>query len=187
MKKGILLLFLLVSNLIFSQSIYKGLEFEMTPKEAKKEFKKNKNNYISVDLGNNFYYRIYRQNFIFLDKKLSCVVLTPKGFSLGMDYDSARNYLIHTRSFFTDLGYEIFLDNEYWNAPLNYASSGSKWGLILFNKDKTKIIQIFPQKYNTLSTTSFLVNLRIWNYNAWMDLYNKENDLQNNKKANSGF
>lgn len=113
--------------------------------------------------------------------------MKPKGFAFGMDYDSAKNYLIHTRSFFTDLGYETFIDDEYWNAPLNYASSGSKWGLILNNKDKTKIIQLFPQKYNALNSTSFLVNLRIWHYDTWMELYNKENAIQEEKKEKSGF
>lgn len=44
MKKAIVVfLFVLTSNFIYSQSIYKGLEYGMTAKEAKKEFKKKKN------------------------------------------------------------------------------------------------------------------------------------------------
>ena len=47
----------------------------MTESEAKTEFKKNKNDYTTVDIGNGFLYRIYRQNFVFDENKLVGVLL----------------------------------------------------------------------------------------------------------------
>ncbi|MDN3665637.1 hypothetical protein ACFFU1_16790 [Algibacter miyuki] len=156
----------------------------MTKTEAKKEFVKNRDQYITVDFTNNFYYRIYKQNFIFLDDKLSCVVLSPKGYALGMGYDSAKNYLIHTRSFFEDLNYETFIDDEFWNAPINYIRSGSKWGLVLYNPEKTKIIQMFPQE---LKDHVYYVYLRVWNYDVWMNLYLDAQSVNSEKLKDSGF
>jgi hypothetical protein len=185
MKKCILIvLFLFFFFNIKSQEIYKGLMSGMSKLEAKKQFKKNRDTYITVDFTNGFNYRIYRQNFMFINDKLAALVFSPKGYVFGMDYDSTRNYLIHTRNFFEDLNYVTFIDDEYWNSPINYVSSGSKWGLVLHNEEKTKIIQMFTERY---METSFLVVLSVWNYDVWMNLYNKEESIQSKKKIKSGF
>ena len=92
-KHTILLLFLIISSSCLSQSIYKGLNYGMSQSEAKKEFKQNKTDYTTIDIGNGFLYRIYRQNFIYDNGKLVGVVLNPKGSALGMSYDLTRNYL----------------------------------------------------------------------------------------------
>ena len=166
------------------QSIYKGLVFGMSKSEAKKEFKKNKATYTTVDIGNGFLYRIYQQNFIYDNGKLVGVLFSPKGAGLGQSYDSAKSYLVHTRGFFEKLEYETFIDNEWWNAPLNYIKSGSKWGLVLNKKDKSTIVQIFPQ---SLGSNNYLVNLRIWHYDTWMGYFNTENKIQETKVDKSGF
>ena len=166
-----------------SQSIYKGLEYGMSKVDAKKEFKKNKSTYTTVDLGNNFLYRIYQQNFTYDNDKLVGVLMSPKGSALGMSYDACKNYLIHTRGFFERLGYETFIDNEWWNAPLNYSKSGSKWGLVLNKKDKTTIIQMYQIKV----AENYYVNLKVWHYDTWMGYYNAENERQESKADDSGF
>tara|TARA_B110000259_G_scaffold184171_1_gene230690 strand:- start:46 stop:612 length:567 start_codon:yes stop_codon:yes gene_type:complete len=168
----------------YSQSIYKGLTYGMTKTEAKKEFKKNKDLYTTVDIGNGFLYRIYRQNFSYDNGKLVGVLLSPKGAMLGQSYDNAKSYLINTRSFFERLGYETFIDNEWWNAPLNYVKSGSKWGLALNKQDKSTIVQIYTQ---SLSSTTYLVNLKIWHYDTWMGYYDAETETQQTKADESGF
>lgn len=183
MKK--LILILLITPLLgYGQSIFKGLEYGMSQADAKKEFKKNKDTYVSVDTGNGFLYRIYRQNFVYDSNKLVGILMTPKGAALGQSYDNCKNYLIHTRNFFESLGYETFIDNKWWDAPLNYSKSASKWGLVLNKKDKSTIVQMYP---STLTEGTYLVNLRIWHYDTWMGYYNKENEKQDLNAKDSGF
>ena len=182
----LLLIFFIISN-GYTQSIYKGLEYGMSKSEASKEFKKNKESYTTVDIGNNFLYRIYKQNFVFDNNKLVALLLTPKGAAFGQSYDSAKNYLIHTRKFFEKLNYETFLDNEWWDSPLNYIDSESKWGLILNKKDKSTIVQMYPISYELSGKKSFLVKLMIWNYDTWMGYYKKDREIQKEKANNSGF
>ncbi|MBI9038094.1 MAG: hypothetical protein JEY97_08175 [Bacteroidales bacterium] len=177
---------ILISN-CFAQSIYKGLEYGMSKSEANKEFKKNKEAYTTVDLGNGFLYRIYKQNFEYDNNRLVGILLTPKGAAFGQTYESSKNYLIHTRGFFEKLGYETFLENEWWNAPVNYVKSGSKWGLILNKKDKSTIVQMYPISYELSGSTVYLVKLMIWNYDTWIGYYNKEKEVQNKKAKDSGF
>lgn len=186
-KIMLIIIAFLVMNNSFSQSIFKGLEYGMSEKEAKKEFKKNKQDYINVDIGNGFLYRIYRQNFVFDKNKLVGILLTPKGSTFGQSYDSAKNYLTHTRTFFENLEYETFIENKWWNAPLNYSKSSSKWGLILNKKDKSTIIQMYPINYQISGTTKYLVKLMIWNYDTWIGYYNKEKKIQEKKSKKSGF
>lgn len=187
MKKIVCLLFFVTVSFYSQEEIFKGLKYGMNENESKKEFQKNKPEYINIDFGNNFYYRIFRQNFVFIDNKLSSVLLSPKGFALGMDYDSAKNYLIHTRNYFKELNYQTFIDNEFWNAPYNYVKSGSKWGLVMYNQEKTKIIQIYTVEFNVTQSSSYIVYLKVWNYKKWMELYEKETQIQHSKKKNSGF
>tara|TARA_B100000795_G_scaffold23779_1_gene15906 strand:- start:32 stop:583 length:552 start_codon:yes stop_codon:yes gene_type:complete len=183
MKKIIFTLALLLATNIYSQSIYKGLEFGMSKSEAKKEFKANKSDYITVDLGNGFLYRIYQQNFIYDQNRLVGVLFSPKGAAFGISYERAKNYLIHTRGFFERLGYETYIENKWWNAPLNYVSSGSKWGLVLNKKDKTTIVQMYPQSVGE----NYLIALTIWNYDTWVGYLNKEESAQKKKADESGF
>ena len=169
----------------YSQSIYKGLTYGMTKAEAKKEFKKNKDNYKSVDIGNGFLYRIYRQNFIYDNNRLVGVTLNPKGSTFGMTYDLTKSYLTSTRKFFESLNYQTFIENEWYNAPINYLKSGSKWGLVLNKGDKTKIVQMYPMSMG--STSNYIVKLIIWDYNTWMGYYNSETKVQEKKAEESGF
>jgi len=159
----------------------------MTKSEAKKEFKKNKIEYTNIDVGNGFLYRAYTQNFIYDGGKLVGILLTPKGSAFGLTYDGAANYLTHTRSFFESLGYETFIDNQWWNAPVNYVASNSKWGLVLNKSDNSTIVQMYPISYNLSGRTVYMVNLRVCNYDWWMNSYNEENKKQSHIVKNSGF
>ena len=81
------------------------------------------------------------------------------------------------------MGYETFIDNKWWNAPLNYTKSGSKWGLVLNKKDKTTVVQMYPIE----AMGNYYVNLKIWHYDTWMGYYNAENKVQESKADDSGF
>ena len=90
MKNLILIVALTISTLASGQSLYKGLEVGMTKKEAKSEFKKNKEQYISATLGA-YKYRHYIQNNSY-DKNggLTMIKFTPKGYGLGMMPEDAK-------------------------------------------------------------------------------------------------
>ena len=180
---SILIGLILFSSIASGQSIYKGLTYEMSPDEAKQEYKSNKDDYKSIDLGNGFVYRTYRQNFEYQNNRLVGLLLTPKGSALGQSYRSAKNHLIYTRNFFEDLGYTTFIDNKWWNAPHNYVNSGSKYGLVLRNREKDRIIQLYPVEVQN----NFLVHLQIWHYDTWMGLYKRSNKQRNEKVEDSGF
>lgn len=185
MKKSLFILAFLFTVNGYGQTIFKGLNFGMSKSEAKKEFKSNKSNYNNIDIGDGFVYRIYTQNLIYDDnKKLVGVVFNPKGSMMGQDYDEVKQWLTKTRSFFEKLGYETYIDNEWWNAPLNYIKSNSKWGLVLNKKDKTTMMQMFPQK---IQEGSYIVNLRLWHHNTFVGYVEDEEKRQKDKSDNSGF
>jgi hypothetical protein len=158
----------------------------MSKSEAKKEFKKNKDDYKTVDIGNGVLYRIYRQNFIYKNNKLAAVTLNPKGSAFGMSYDLTRNYLTMTRSFFESLNYQTFIENKWYNAPINYLKSSSKWGLVLNKEDKSTIVQMYPMSMGA-GSGSYLVKLIIWEYNTWMGFYDADAEVQKSKAKKSGF
>ena len=168
-------------------SIYKGLLYGMTQNEAKTEFKTNKIEYKGIDLGNNFTYNIYSQNFTYDNGKLVSLLLTPSGSTFGQSYNDVVNYLTYSKTFFDGLGYEIFLEPTWWKAPQMFNSTNSKYGLVLINKDKTTVVQLYPITYDLSGTTKYLVKLHIYNYDWWMNVYNKEIEKQSSIKKESGF
>ncbi len=187
MKNKIIVLFIFIVSTSFGQSLYKGLNYGMSKKEAVAAFKADRDSYTTVDLGNNFLYRIYQQNFIYEDGKLVAISFNPKGSALGMEYNDAVNYLEYTRSVFEQLDYTVFYESEYWNAPINYHKNGSLWGLVMENPEKTKIVQMYPGLYNPTGTISYLMVLRMWDRDTWMNLYNKSQSKRGEKIKNSGF
>ncbi len=188
MKKILLGLLIFVGFYLNAQSsIYKGLLYGMNSKEAKSEFKLNKNDYKGIEIGNNFTYNIYSQNFTYDHDKLVSILLTPTGSTFGQSYDDAVNYLTYTKTFLGDLGYEVFIEPEWWSSPQTFNSTNSKYGLVAFNKDKTIIIQLYSMSYILYGTTKYLVKLHIYKYDWWMNAYNKENDKQSTIKNKSGF
>tara|TARA_A100001011_G_scaffold257622_1_gene265907 strand:+ start:1495 stop:2061 length:567 start_codon:yes stop_codon:yes gene_type:complete len=181
--------FFFLSALCFGQPIFKGLQFGMTPKQAKTEFKKNKKEYINIYIGNGFYYRIYHQNFQYsiTNNGLVGVQLGPKGTLFGMDYSNTVAYLLQTKMFFDDLNYEIFLKPDWWDAPENFHSSQSEYGMIMFDQEKFKIVQFYPVKYFNGSSISYTVNLHIYNYDWWMNDYSKSQDNNRALQKKQGF
>jgi len=81
MKNVMLIGALLASSITFGQNIkaYKGLEFGMTKKEAKAEFKKNPEDYKSAKIGNALYRHYYQNNEYDKDGKLISIGFTIKG------------------------------------------------------------------------------------------------------------
>lgn len=184
-KIGCFIFFIVFSFTLSSQTIYKGFSVGMTEGEAKKEFRNSKDEYINIDLGNNFTYRIYKQNLTYHNGGLAAVMLVPKGSGWGIGYNNTRLYLDYTKDFFNEKGYKDFIVPEFWNAPINYFDSGDKWGLILENKEKDLIVQLYPQRYK--GTQLLNVVLNIWNRKIWMELFEADTKRNEKIKEKSGF
>jgi hypothetical protein len=156
----------------------------MSQGEAKSEFKKNKELYDSVDFGNGFVWRTYTQNFIFQNDSLVVVLMTPKGSALGLSNDGVASYLEFSRTFFQDKGYQVFFEPEYWQYPLNFRS---KYGLLLYNPDKTIMVHLYPLTYKVGYNTSFTACLKIMNYPWFLKTWEAGNKELQQKSENSGF
>jgi hypothetical protein len=184
MKTFLLLSVLFFTSSAFSQTIFKGLEFGMTRDEAVDAFRADRDEYTTVDIGNNFKYRIYQQNFIYEDGKLTGVNFRPKGSAFGQSYDEATSYLEHTRQFFENLDYEVFFEPEYWNAPQSFKS---KYGLLMVNPEKTVMAQVYPTKTTAYNNTTYLVLIDLYNYDDFLKTYKNEEEKQQKIRESSGF
>jgi len=167
-----------------AQSIYRGLVYGMNVKDAKTEFKTNKDQYDNVDFGNGFAWRVYTQNLIYQNDSLVAILMTPKGAALGLSHDAATSYLEFSRAFFENKGYKLFFEPEYWQYPLNFHA---KYGLLLSNSDKTIMVQLYPLSYKSGYTTMFTSCLKIMNYKWFMSTYEAGHKLLEKKSDESGF
>jgi hypothetical protein len=184
MKKSLFILAFLFALNGYGQAKFKGLNYGMSKSEAKKEFKANKDIYTKIDLGDGVLYRIYQQNFIYDKDKLVGITFNPKGKALGQDLDNTVLYLTKTRSFFESIDFETYIENELWNAPVEYIKSESKWGLALNKKDKTTMVQMFPME---LQKDSYLVKLVLWHHETWVGYVEAEEKRQKDRADKSGF
>ena len=57
----------------------------------------------------------------------------------------------------------------------------------MYNIDKTKLVQLYPSSYTLLNAKVYQPNLRVWHYKTWMKLYNESQEVNTQKKENSGF
>lgn len=184
MKKVVCIAALFIATATFAQPIFKGLESGMTKKEAQQEFRENKDDYTSIDVGNGFEYRIYQQNFQYQDNELVGILLTPKGSAMGQNYNEAVSFLEYSKSFFDSLNYSEFFVPEFWNAPVNF---GAKYGLLMHNPEKTVMLQLYPTSYMVGNTRSYLVKLHLYKYDQFLEWYETEKAKQEDLADKSGF
>lgn len=175
---------ILFGQLLTGQTIYKGFETGMSEKEVKDEYKAHKDEYSEIDTGNGFFYRTYRNHMIYSDGGLVGIKFMPKGSAMGLGYDNTVLYLDHTKDFLTSLGYEVFFEPEFWNAPLNFSS---KYGLIMTNQDKTTVAHLYPIVMDTGAGKSYNMALAIFNYDQYMEWYNEAKEKKQETAENSGF
>jgi hypothetical protein len=181
---------LVIGNLAIAQkqerqSLFKGLLIGMNTKEVKSEYKLNKDLYTNIDIGNGWIYKTDIAN-TYVDKKNGLIRIDffLKGTLLsGVGYENTQNALTMTRQFFENIGYSVFYENEYWNLPLNFSNS---YGLIMFDKNKTKIVHLFPSKAPG-SIDSYTPGLILIEYEIFMESYNKRLETIKNKQEKSGF
>ena len=185
MKKIILIFGMLSFTFInvIAQSIYLGLENGMSKSQANKEFKENKEKYTDGDIGNGFAWRLYKQNFIYNNSGLVEVLFSPVGGGLGMSYDNTINYLNYTRKFFDTKGYKTIYEPEYWNAPENFVEKSYKYGLLMGNKEKTIIVQLYPKKIQNLYNAYF----KVLNYEWFNKIFEKDKIEIKEAQDKTGF
>ena len=186
MKKIILFSALMLITNSFSQetSLFKGLNLGMSKKEAKAEYKANKSQYDNIDIGNGWVWRTSINNFYIGKNGLEGIYFYQKGSLLsGLGYDNTVACLHMTKYFFENLGYEVFYENTYWNAPVNFSYS---FGLIMVSSDKSKIAHIFPTK-DAGGNNNHTPGLILYEYNIFMESYNKRQENIDSKQKESGF
>ncbi|MFO7864376.1 MAG: hypothetical protein R6U85_10275 [Salinivirgaceae bacterium] len=179
MKNYIIVVFFLL-YINANAQMFKGLEYGMSRREAKKEFRKNTSEYDNVDFGNGFVWRLYTQNFLYEDNNLVGVWFTPKGGALGLTHKGATSYLEFTRVFFEDKNYTVFFEPEYWQYPINF---NSMYGLLMHDSEKNIIVHLYPyQNGNTYNAY-----MKVFNYEWFMNVFDDYLKGLEQKSENSGF
>ncbi len=159
---------LLLSFNTRAQSIFKGLKYGMSQTQANAEFKTHKKNYTNLDIGDDYIYRTYKQDFIFEDNKLVGIIFSPRGSAFGQSYKSSKNYLLQTKDYLERLGYVSLIQNTYWNDPLEFIKTGEEQGLVM-HKNKSTIAQLLTTQNDTNYNSAFIIKLIFWNYNYIFD------------------
>lgn len=164
---------------------FKGLYYGMTKKEARKEFRKNKKEYTNIDIGNGWVYATDVYNLIVSQSKglRGAQFFIKNSKTIGLGYKNASNALIMTRNFFEEIGYTVFLENRYWKYPINFSAP---YGLVLVDKDRTKIAHIFPAPVPN-EPYRYSAGLIMYEYDSFMAEYNYRNKVIENKQENAGF
>lgn len=155
MKKLVLTIALLFTVLLTSAQVelYQGLVEGMSKKDALKELKQNNDLYSSVDFGNDVVWKVYKQALRFNDKKLSTVnFLSAKGFGMAGTGQNGLIYLEKTAEVLKDKGYEVYLENENWKYPRYWTEKSFKYGLMLINPEKTKVVHLYYTGTSAMAT-----------------------------------
>ena len=171
MKNILLIIALVTSTLVSGQNLYKGLEVGMTKKEAKSEFKKNKEQYISATLGS-YKYRHYTQNNSYEDGGLIMIAFSPKGFGLGMDRVNAKLYFLDMIRLLDNTGFVVDEINIKAGNYREFAVGGT---YAFHNKETEKTVYLGIPVY---MGESVLFNVVIGKYAAeGKKDYNKDNSF----------
>jgi len=180
----ILLLFIPLVSVGQSVSLFKGLSLGMSKKDAKKEYKSNKSAYDNIDIGNGWIWKTTTQNFYLGKNGLEGIYFYQKGTLLsGLGYDNTVACLNMTKQFFENLGYTEFYKHKWWNAPVNFSNI---YALVMVSSDEAKIAHIFPTK-DSGSGKNHTAGLILYEYNKFMDGYNKRRESIEKKQKESGF
>ena len=171
---------LLVGNPVWAQSIFKGLEYGMTKKEAKAEWKANKNEYIhGIDLGNGFSYRTVKGYFQYKDDSLYAVLFDQTG---HYRFDIAFDYLIATRAYYQGLGYDLFHEPDYWPSEWEESEYGSltidykaNYGLLMSDPGKKLMVQIYVADKGSYAAgvkySMYITRVIIYIYDDFMQMW----------------
>jgi len=184
MKIILIALFIVFFNTSFSQDIYRGLKYGMSKSEANNEYKTHNDLYDNIDLGHGFVWRTYSKNFIFINGGLVAVNLVPKGAAFGLGYDRTTSYLEFTAAFFEAKGYKEFFRPDYWQYPLNFKA---RYGLLLAAPDSSIMVQMYPIIVNLGNSKTSSPIVKVMNYRWFINSYNTDHAILDEKSKNSGF
>ena len=76
------------------------------------------------------------------------------------------------------------MENEWWNAPIEYIKSESKWGLALNKIVKTTMVQM---SHIELQNDSYLLKIVLWHHETWVGYVKAEEKRQKDRADKSGF
>ncbi|QZT38690.1 hypothetical protein K5X82_07270 [Halosquirtibacter xylanolyticus] len=183
-KLTVLLLVVFCSYFSYSQSLYKGFEYNMSKKAAYKEFKLHKSDYTNIQLGNGVNWRMYKQNLHIYNNLLKGIILVPKGSAFGLSSSSGEVYLNNTFKFLVNKGYKVWFQPDNWNIPILF-DQHSKYGTVLIHPDKTTSVELRPKFLP--ATNNYTVMLVINNYENFISGVDTEFENAKKKQDNTGF
>lgn len=187
MQKIILLYILLIVTALHAQNtpLYKGLLYKMPLSEAKKEFRKNKDQYKVISLGNGVDWRMYPMNFAVNGNSELVGINLNSGAMFGESSENTKIYLTQTRQFLEDKGYTVIHEPDYWNFPLLF-SDANKYGLLLHDPDKNVMISIRSVPHPT-EHLRFVPVMGISNYDAFVKYMETDKEAVQKQRDKTGF
>ncbi|SDT15685.1 hypothetical protein SAMN05192545_2897 [Maribacter dokdonensis] len=172
----------------FAQSgtpLYKGLMYKMKISDAKKEYRKNKEDYKVISLGNGVDWYMYPLNFSAnADNQLVGLTLNS-GSLYGNEPETVAAYLSQSFEFFIDKNYTIVHEPDYWDNPLLFDAT-NKYGLLMHDPDKTIMVSMRAVRHNT-EVYNFVPVLAISNYEAFINYMSSESEKVNQIRGKTGF
>lgn len=165
--------------------LYKNLVYLMPIKAAKKEFKKNKDDYKTISLGNGVDWKMFSTNFVTNSSGNLVGIVLNDGSMFGINADNAALYITQTRTFFEDKGYTVIHEPEYWYAP-TLVSPTEKYGLLLHDADKNIMVSLRVQPHPT-ERFSYSPVLGISNYKAFVSYMEANKAAIKKARDKTGF
>jgi hypothetical protein len=179
-----------ISISAFSQEsipLYKGLYYNMSLDQAKKEFKNHGEEYKNISFGDGVVWRLFKQNFHVVNDELKGLVLTPQGYGFGMSHENAKVYLTNSKEFFVSKDYSIFKEPLNWDVPI-FFSPQNKTGLVLIDPEQKIVVELRSREFiGSGPEQLYYVTLTINNYDNYMNYLNESEEEKKAKQDKTGF
>lgn len=185
--RSILLIIFLYPIILFSQEppLYKGLIYKMPINDAKKEFRKNKDEYKTISLGNGVDWKMYAMNFAVNQNNELVGLNLNSGSMFGDSPETTDLFIRQTRNFFEELGYTVVYEPEYWDTAVLF-SEQNKYGLLLHNPEKTIMVSLRPVPHPT-ERLNYVPVMGISNFQAFVDYMEADDAAVKKAREKTGF
>lgn len=153
--------------------------------EAKKEFKKNKEEYKTISFGNNVNWKMYPMNFAVNQFNELVGINLNSGSMFGDSPEDTDLFIRQSRNFFEEKGYTVVHEPEYWHSAVLF-SENNKYGLLLHNPEKTIMVSLRPLPHPTESLR-YVPVMGISNYQAFVDYMDADDANVKAAREKTGF
>lgn len=115
----------------------------MSEDEVVQVFKNTASNLTDISFSDQVSWDVTLQRFRYEDGKLKVVALTPFGMGNGFNYIKTFTHLKDSREFLISLGYQVVLENKWWNRPQNFVDNAYPYGLVLQSPNKKNEVNFY--------------------------------------------